>query len=118
MPTETPRRRQGYLPLEDYAAIGDGETLALAGADGAVDWWCVPTIDGQPLLDRLLDAPDGGYFLVRPRGRFKVERRYLPGSNLLASDFVTAGGRARLTDGMALGEAGGSPPSELIRRVE
>lgn len=113
-----PRRHRGYLPLEDYAAIGDGATLALTGADGSIDWWCVPAIDGQPLFDRLLDAPDGGYFLVRPRGRYTVERAYLPGSNLLATTFTTADGRARLTEAMALGEGGEPPPTELIRRIE
>ena len=113
-----PQRRQGYLRLEDYAAIGDGATLALAGADGSIDWWCVPAIDGPPLFDRLLDGPDGGYFLVRPRGRFTVNRYYRPGSNLLVSEFAAPGGRARMTEAMALGDGGAPPPTELIRRLE
>jgi GH15 family glucan-1,4-alpha-glucosidase len=113
-----PRRRQGHLRLEDYAAIGDGATLALAGADGSIDWWCVPAIDGEPLFDRLLDAPAGGYFLVRPRGRFTVDRSYGENSNLLVSDFTTPDGRARMTEAMALGDGEGPPPTELIRRIE
>jgi GH15 family glucan-1,4-alpha-glucosidase len=118
MPRQSTRRREGYLPLESYAALGDGWTVALSGADGAIDWWCAPALDSEPILDRLLDAEAGGRFVVRPRRPFTVERHYLPDSNLLAAEFTTADGRARLTEGMALEETGAPSRSNLVRRVE
>ena len=53
-------RVDGYLALEDYGALGDGRSVALSGADGSIDWWCVPNLDSPPLFDRLLDPEEGG----------------------------------------------------------
>ena len=62
----TPRRHEGYADLEDYAAIGEGRSVALVGMDGAIDWWCAPNMDSPPLFDRLLDAGNGGHFTLVP----------------------------------------------------
>ncbi|HYC96821.1 glycoside hydrolase family 15 protein [Brevundimonas sp.] len=117
MAPQTSRRRQGYLPLESYAALGDGRSIALSGADGSIDWWCVPRLDGERVLDRLLDAADGGRFEVRPVGPFSVDRGYLPDSNVLATEVTTPGGRARLVEGMAMEPGGARGPSQILRRV-
>ena len=82
------RDAAGYLPLSDYAALGDGRGVALSGADGGIDWWCVPNMDSPPLFDRLLVGHDvlengaqGGHFTIMPRGTFSATRRYRPDSS-------------------------------------
>ncbi|ONG53979.1 glycoside hydrolase family 15 [Pseudoroseomonas deserti] len=112
------RRVDGYLALEDYGALGDGRSVALSGADGSIDWWCVPNLDSPPLFDRLLDPEEGGRFCLTPVDPFEVERRYRPGSNVLETIFTTAQGRARLTESLNSGTAGRLPWGELARRVE
>ncbi len=111
-------RAEGVLPLEQYAALGDGRSVALVGADGSVDWWCVPNMDSPPLFDRLLDPTDGGRFSATPVGAFTVERRYRPDSNVLEQVFTIDGGQARLTDSLNSGISGRLPWSELARRIE
>ena len=111
-------REGGFLPLDQYAALGDGRSVALVGADGSVDWWCVPNMDSNPLFDRLMDPDSGGRFSIEPTEPFSVERRYRPDSNVLEQVFTTAGGSARITDSLNSGISGRLPWSELARRVE
>jgi GH15 family glucan-1,4-alpha-glucosidase len=111
-------RLDGELPLDQYAATGDGRSVAIIGADGSIDWWCVPHMDSTPLFDRLLDPWDGGRFSVTPVGAFEVTRAYRPDSNVLEQTFTTSTGRARLTDCLNSGISGRLPWSELARRVE
>ncbi|WP_407470728.1 glycoside hydrolase family 15 protein [Xanthomonas campestris] len=112
------RDASGTLPIAGYAAIGDGRSVALCGADGGIDWWCVPKMDAPPLFDRLLDAGTGGFFSLCPHDLQQVERRYRDGSNVLETTFITASGRARLTESVNSGEAGRLPWSELARRID
>ena len=111
-------RKDGYLPLEQYGALGDGRSVALSGADGSIDWWCVPNMDSPPLFDRLLDGENGGCFTLQPDHPFTVERQYRPGSNVLETIFTTPSGRAKLTESLNSGTAGRLPWAELARRVD
>ena len=107
-----------YVPLRDYAPIGDGRTVALLRGDATVDWLPIARHDSEPVFARLLDAEGGGFIALRPTEPFKTRRAYVPGTNVLQTTFCTARGSARLTDALVTGFAGRLSWVELVRRVE
>jgi GH15 family glucan-1,4-alpha-glucosidase len=113
-----PNRVDGYLPVEDYAAIGDGRTLALVGADGAIDWLCVPQLDSPSIFAALLDPGSGGQFTIQPAIAFTAERRYLERTNVLETTFHTERGTATLTDAFTIDSSQPAPWRELVRKIE
>ena len=64
-----PLREEGFIGLGDYAAIGEGRSVALIAPDGSIDWWSAPNLDSPPLFDRLLDPKIGGFFQPDTRRR-------------------------------------------------
>jgi GH15 family glucan-1,4-alpha-glucosidase len=94
--------REGYLPIDDYAAIGDGRTVALVSRQGSIDWLCLPHISGPPLFTALLDKHRGGRFAIRPTSPFRAERRYVRDTNIIETRFETRSGCVSLTDCMTL----------------
>ncbi|HST26239.1 MAG TPA: glycoside hydrolase family 15 protein [Gaiellaceae bacterium] len=111
-------RIDGFAAIQDYAAIGDGEAVALVALDGSIDWLCLPCFDSDPVFAALLDPERGGSFALCPDEPFEAERRYLPETNVLETTCSCSNGTVRITDAMALNNGAVLPWRELTRRVE
>jgi GH15 family glucan-1,4-alpha-glucosidase len=93
------------LPIEQYALIGDCHTGALVGADGSIDWLCLPRFDSGACFAALLGGPEHGRWLLAPDGEVAgVTRRYRHGTLILETDFDTDAGRVRVIDFMPLSD--------------
>jgi len=77
-----------------YGLVGNCQTSALIGLNGAVEWLCAPRPDSPPVFGRLLDH-DGGHFSISslaPSAELKTQQRYLPNTNILLTIMTLANG--------------------------
>ncbi len=103
------------LRIEDYGIVGDTETVALVGNNGSIDWLCLPRFDSAACFASLLGDEGNGHWQIAPSAEIRrVDRRYLPGTLILETEFETAEGAVRIVDFMPPRE--GCP--DLIRLVE
>src|SRR5689334_16845470 len=103
------------LRLEEYAVLGNTRSAAVVGADGSIDWLCVPRFDSGACFAALLGTPDNGRWLVAPAGEVKsTRRRYLDDTLVLETEHETAEGVVAVTDFMPL--RGVAP--DIVRIVE
>jgi len=112
-----PGQYPDYKPLEAYGVIGDSRTAVLVGADGSIDWACLPDFDSPAQFAALLD-PKAGRFAVRPREPFRAWQRYEQGTNVLVTEFLTPQGRVRVRDFMPYMQRRRTPTAEIYRRLE
>ncbi|MGA2042794.1 MAG: glycoside hydrolase family 15 protein [Roseiarcus sp.] len=100
--------------IEDYAVIGNCETIALVGRDGSIDWLGLPRFDSAACFAALLGDPRNGRWLVAPvDAGARVTRRYRGDTLILETRFETTDGAVCLTDFMARRDGG----SDLVRIV-
>jgi GH15 family glucan-1,4-alpha-glucosidase len=109
--------------IQDYAAIGDGRSVALVSRDGSLDWLCWPRFDSPSLFARLLNREAGGAWEIAPTAPFQVDRSYIDATNVFETRFETATGVAVLTDFMPVASEDEKgrllwPEHELVRLLK
>jgi GH15 family glucan-1,4-alpha-glucosidase len=77
----------GYKPISDYGIIGNMLSAALVGADGSIDWCCLPRFDSPSVFAAILDDEKGGRFQIKPQMPFESHQAYLPDTNILQTTF-------------------------------
>jgi GH15 family glucan-1,4-alpha-glucosidase len=103
------------MRIEDYALIGDCQTAALVGADGSIDWLCLPRFDSGACFAALLGTPENGRWQLGPSAPITQVRRTYQGNTLvLETAFVTESGTAAVMDFMPIRD---SVPT-VVRIVE
>src|SRR5436190_9144686 len=112
-----------YLPIGDYAIIGDCRSAALVSHDGSIDWLCLPRFDSPSIFGALLDAERGGRLRIRPTEPFRAERRYVPDANIVETTFRTTAGEVVLRDLMSVASEDDkrrslTPDHQVLREVE
>ena len=85
--------------IEDYAVIGNCETMALVGLNGSMDWLCLPRFDSPACLAALLGNLENGRWLIAPSDTAaSARRRYLGDTLILETTFETATGAVCVVD--------------------
>ncbi|MDQ3423501.1 MAG: glycoside hydrolase family 15 protein [Actinomycetota bacterium] len=87
--------------IEDYAIVGDTQTVALVGLDGSMDWLCLPRFDSPACFAKLLGDDDNGHWRISPAdGRSCTSRRYHDDTLVLETQWETDQGTVRVIDFM------------------
>jgi GH15 family glucan-1,4-alpha-glucosidase len=101
--------------IEDYAAIGNCETLALVGRDGSIDWLGFPRFDSAACFAALLGEPEQGRWLIAPAAACtQISRRYRGNTLILETTFKNETGSACVIDFLTRREG----VSDLVRIVK
>ena len=110
------RLHDRYVPLEDYAVIGDCYSAALIDKEGSIDFLCVPDFDSPTIFGALLDRDNGGVFEIGPTSEdYRFKQMYLPDTNVLITRFLSPDGVGEVTDFMLAGP--GRHAMCVVRRV-
>src|SRR5665213_1837423 len=100
--------------IEDYAVIGNCETMALVGRDGSIDWLGLPRFDSAACFAALLGDPQHGRWLIAPTARgSRLTRRYRGDTLILETTFEAETGAACVIDFMSRRDG----ISDLVRIV-
>ena len=93
-----------FPQIADYGYLSDCHTGALLASDGSIEWMCLPHFDSPSLFSSLLDR-SAGSFRVGPYGLFvPAGRRYVPGTNMIETTWMTPQGWLYVVDALTIGD--------------
>jgi alpha,alpha-trehalase len=105
-----------FHPIGDYGFLSDCHTGALVASDGTVEWMCMPRFDSSSLFGALLDRDAGAYRLGPRNLRAPVSRRYVPGTNVLETSWMTNTGWLLVHDALVLTPGDDEDPESVRGR--
>jgi GH15 family glucan-1,4-alpha-glucosidase len=98
-----PDGRSPFPPIADYAFLSDCESICLVAPSGNVEWMCLPRMDSPSVFGAVLDR-DGGGFRIGPSDvTVPAGRRYVPGTNVLETTWMTRMGWLVVRDALSIG---------------
>ncbi|HLL93253.1 MAG TPA: glycoside hydrolase family 15 protein [Solirubrobacteraceae bacterium] len=93
-----------FPPIAGYGFLTDCHTGALVASDGSIEWMCLPHFDSPSVFGSMLDRSAGSWRLG-PYGVFvPAGRRYVPGTNLIETTWMTPQGWICVIDALTIGE--------------
>ncbi|MFI8194019.1 glycoside hydrolase family 15 protein [Streptomyces sp. NPDC085946] len=104
--------------IEDQALLGDMRTGALVDRDGSITWLCPERFDGPAVFTSLLGTEEHGLWRLgpaMPNGTAPMadRRRYMDGTLILESTWITPAGTVQILDFMPPTDEG----SQVVRIV-
>ena len=84
----------------NYGVIGNCKTAALVSKDGSIDWLCLPSFDSPSVFSKILDEKAGGCFSFIMSDNYKISQKYLKGTNILCTRFISPEGSFEVLDFM------------------
>lgn len=101
--------------IENYAAIGNCETMALVGRNGSIDWLSFPRFDSAACFSAILGESRNGRWLIAPKvNPVRLGRRYRGATMILETTFEGESGAVCVVDFMTCRDG----TSELVRIVK
>jgi alpha,alpha-trehalase len=92
-----------FPPIADYGFLSDCHTGALVASDGSIEWMCLPHFDSPSVFGAMLDR-GAGTWRVGPYGVFvPAGRRYIPGTNMIETTWMTPQGWLLVIDALTIG---------------
>ena len=93
-----------FPPIANYGFLSDCHTGALLASDGSIEWMCLPHFDSPWIFGAMLDRGAGSW-RVGPYGVYvPAGRRYIPGTNMIETTWMTPQGWLRVVDALTIGE--------------
>jgi GH15 family glucan-1,4-alpha-glucosidase len=93
-----------FPPIAEYAFLSDCHTGALVAPDGSVEWLCLPRFDAPSVFGALLDRSAGNFRLAPYGVDVPAGRRYVPGTNVLETTWMTPTGWVVVRDALTIGD--------------
>jgi alpha,alpha-trehalase len=104
LPSSASTMDSPFPPIADYGFLSDCHTGALVASDGSIEWMCLPHFDSPSVFGAMLDRGAGSW-RVGPYGIFvPAGRRYIPGTNMIETTWMTPQGWLRVIDALVMGE--------------